>query len=64
MNENKYPLQEMNQEETQDALKSVRAEILNRVQRLSEGWEDLMELNRKKRRIQIRLQCWVKLKDQ
>lgn len=65
MAENIYRLQEMDREELEDALISVRAEILDKVNRMSNMWEEVVELNKKKKLIQIRLQYFgVKLKDQ
>ena len=56
MAENLYPLQEMNQDELSDALASIRAEILDKVNRMSNMWEALAELNKKREMIQIRLE--------
>lgn len=65
MDENQYPLQEMNREELEDALASVRAEILDKVNRMSNMWEALAELNKKREMIQIRLEYFgLRRKDQ
>jgi len=60
-----YCLQEMNREELQDALRSIRTEILDKVQKMSDMWEAIAELNKKKRMIQLRLQyLGVGIRDQ
>jgi len=60
-----YRLEGMSREELEDALATVRCEIIDQVQKMSEMWETLVELNRKKRRIQIRLQhLGVRMRDQ
>ena len=65
MAENLYPLQEMNQDELSDALASIRAEILDKVNRMSNMWEALAELNKKREMIQIRLEYFgLRRKDQ
>jgi len=59
------PLEGMTRDELEDALASIRSEILDKVQKLSDQWEALVEVNKKKRRIQIRLQCLgVRMRDQ
>lgn len=64
-NEFEYSLRNWSKSKCEDALASLRYSILARVSQLSRYWEGLCEMNKKKEKIQERLEeLGMRIKDQ